>query len=298
MSQDSDSPVTVDAHTSASPSPGLQIPPDAKRPASFAAYMIRLWLSRMSTATTLEFVEGIRQLEGISPVPRWGLFGGCCISSVFFRHLSPILKELYSIDIDFTTELVAEIDTERQAFICAQTPPEWLVGDVKQLDSESGFNLMATSKRPTLYPSTHMMDAGVPCVSVTPLSSAKVKNKGCVQKETASTGQGFKNTFAIVRRHKPKIITFECVQMTTTQTESGVSDQAWITEEMKAGADGGWSHCESLDAHDFGSYASRVRPYWVTIPDIKSTDMYNEVTVYFRRLLNSFKIPEPLDWVS
>ena len=93
-----------------------------------------------------------------------------------------VLKDIYSIDLNFSTELYAEIKPAKQFHLRTQFEPGMLISDINHLLGDTASNVAKDGETETVVlPPVFELDVGVPCVSRTPLSKHAARNVGCVQ---------------------------------------------------------------------------------------------------------------------
>ena len=257
------------------------------------ARTIAIWHQQMTPEAELMYLEGIRQVEQLSPLPRWALFAGCGIASKFWSAYSVVLRGLYGIHIEFPIVLYSEKDTAKRRFLNAHLPASAFVStDVMHLPhADAAFN--ERIDRSELLPHGQILDAGVPCHSRTSLSCNSSKNKNCVQEGREATGEGFVATCQTSFRHGMNMVSCECVTLLGQKDpddKDAKSDKEFIVDEFRKQKF--WSHAEDLDAEEWGSYPARSRSYWAALRGLVGT--HAEITHFFKTVHNSFKVKMPM----
>ena len=72
-------------------------------------------MAQISPGLELQYVEGIRMLELISPISKWSLFGGSGVSLQLVDVISAVWQELYDVNVVFVCAVFAEHDNDKQA---------------------------------------------------------------------------------------------------------------------------------------------------------------------------------------
>ena len=86
----------------------------------------------------------------------------------------------------------AEHHKEKQQHLLHHCAPTVLCNKCEDLDYDSAYDIKSQQRR--LLPACFFMDAGVPCVSRTPLSCQAKENVNCVQQGRSATGEAFTAT--------------------------------------------------------------------------------------------------------
>ena len=80
--------------------------------------------------------------------------------------------------------------------------PQFLVGNVKDPGGDEAVIIKSsTPSHMETLPHAFMLDAGVPCISRTPLSSNISKNINCVQDSKEATGVAFSDFEGATKKH-------------------------------------------------------------------------------------------------
>ena len=126
----------------------------------------------MSGEMEMEFLHAIRDLESISPIPRWSLCAGSGVARLFFDVLSDVWASRYNVNVQFRAALYCEINPKKQSFINWQHEPTWLVSDMKELAADSALNInsMEEAQSREILPYVVSLDCGVIYISRTRLS--------------------------------------------------------------------------------------------------------------------------------
>lgn len=201
---------------------------------------------------------------------------------------------MYQIDIEFTTVVASEKDPDKVRFFQSQFGCDFMVSKVGDCQGEMARRVtsdgVTQSESDSLLPFCRMLDGGVPCTAVTPLSSSRKQNSGCVQRGVASTGVGFKETFGVIERQNPEVVLLECVKTLGETGDNDIPDSEYIVEQFAKHKY--WASCVLVDAVETGSYAPRKRFYWpgLSQPDAKPVT----VSHFFHKILNACKMEKPL----
>ena len=74
-------------------------PLDAIAPRSIAERYCLWWHEAMSPAVEVEYVQGIRNLQAISPIPRWSLYAGSGAAKIYLDALVWVWDKKYDIKV-------------------------------------------------------------------------------------------------------------------------------------------------------------------------------------------------------
>ena len=128
-----------------------------------------------------------------------------------------------------------------------------------------------------MIPVVAKMCSGIPCTSVTTISSRCSENVNCVQESRGATGIGFHELLAAIEAQWPLVSQMECVTK-LLRNVGGVSDADWMCAEMRRR--GYWSiHC-LLDDGDAAD-CSRARLWWVSALKLKGNRL--TIDAFFRK---------------
>ncbi len=253
------------------------------------------WHNQMSPEIEMEFLHAIRNLERLSPIPRWSLCAGCGVGRLFFDALSEVWLKRYEVRVEFRGALYCEINPKKQQFLCTHHPVSFLVSDMKELakDTAANLNSQQDGQDEEVLPYVLALDCGVTCVSRTPLSGSAQSNMNCVQNGTAATGESFAMCMAAVAKHSPDMICLECVKELAQKSGDG-DDQKSDAEFMvqKLTELGYWSQCVVTDAKDWGSFAARRRCYWVGLKGLQGD--HSDIAAHFNSILRGTKLHKEL----
>ncbi|MDA8583005.1 hypothetical protein N9L68_02205 [bacterium] len=194
------------------------------------------------------------------------------------------MKEIFNINIAVPTVLYCEKNVDKQAFLTTQLQPSVMVTELSELDSDTAANTV-NGNPAELLPPCWGADAGIPCVSRTPLSRAFSGNVNCVQQERETTGVAFKVLNAVISRHGPAVLSFECVKQLAQRVGEEPSDSDYILKELRDA--GYWAHADELDAREFLSPVPRHRLWWGALKPLKGS--HEEIRHFFHRILTAFK---------
>ena len=110
---------------------------------------------------------------------------------------------------------------------------------------------------------SNIMLAGFTCKARSPLNRNASKNRGCVQKESESTGESFKSVRSFLAQHLPDAVALENVTgLLADVPDSGKTDAEYICETLR-GIGYGTVVMAVLEASEFGSPAARKRVWWI-----------------------------------
>ena len=155
--------------------------------------MICHWLDNFGNDMEVQFVRAIRRYADVlhsKTCSRWSLFAGSGLATRFYTSVQNVWKGLYGIEVVFAGAFYAEKDPKKQTHLCQQFQPSFLVADAGGLSGHVAPNLQDDGVQ-KLLPVCFQLDAGFPCTSRTPQSSARSRNLNCVQQERSATGQGW-----------------------------------------------------------------------------------------------------------
>jgi len=252
--------------------------------------MVELVHEHMSPTVEVDYVSGMRNLESVSPIPRWCLFTGSGIGSRMLEALSTVLKSRYGIDVVFDDVLMAEKHEGKQIWIEDQFDPSFLCPDVKDLVQVSAKNITMEDAPQTLIPYGMVGDGGITCTSRSSCNRNRSLNKDCVQQGREATGEAWQAVESAVVKHDTEVLLTECTNDLDKHGElPGITDAEFICERLMAHSF--WVHKEEINPTDFGSRAPRPRLYWAAIRGLMAP--HPTVTLFYRKVLNALKVSVP-----
>ena len=144
------------------------------------------------------------RLQGLAPTVSVGTAcSGSDISILLLQWMSEHWAEHFGVKVRFQQRFACESNKEIQQFLERNFPEcETIITDTMHLV----FDWAPTSQGKTSplikVPSTDLFLAGFVCKARSKFNGQRQKNKGCVQKSEASTGQSFAQISAYVKKHR------------------------------------------------------------------------------------------------
>ena len=130
------------------------------------------------------------------------------------------------------------------------------------LESSTTSIMDPTQERVVRLSKLLLFTAGFICKARSRLNNSASANKGCVQRETESTGVSFRETWEYVKQHRPRVVLLEnVVALAEPVPDSAMTDAEYIVDRF---LELGYA-CTVLrcDAWSYGSLARRERLYWM-----------------------------------
>ena len=188
------------------------------------------------------------------------LFSGSDIALVVGHYVCALWKTIAGVDVEIQCVFQVEKDEEKRAHLLNHTCATHTFDDVSKVASQQRLHCFRTNQD-VLLPWAHTLFSGFPCTNRAKTSRTSHLSKGCVQKGTGVTGKGFGDTFAIVERHRPRLVILENVvgllEQPGEDDPEEVSDADWIVEQFVS--IGYWAAWFRFDAREYGSFVVRER---------------------------------------
>ena len=264
------------------------------------ADIITLMHLRQGYQVQHQYLDGVRNLQYLSPLHLWSGYGGTGVGGVTLRAITSVWKQSFGIDVTVEHDVIAERNGDKQRHLHHEIGPSVITSSVKELVEPRVINCVQADGSLKSTGSCHksflpsrcsVFDNGVPCTSRTSLNKNAADNINCVQKGTDATGEGFKDVFDVGDAHWPEVVMIECsdklAQVDPKAGPTSVSDAVWVTDQYKS--KGYWATHGLLQATDWGSYPSRYRYYAGAC--LRPNGSTAEMDAYFWKVLNSFRMP-------
>ena len=249
-------------------------------------------------AVEVEYAGALKRLEAhLGGVEHnvWKLFAGGAVTSKAAKEYYNLLRSRYSVDLKVETAVMAERDVWKMNTLKVQHPEvPVLVMECDALAARHGVvHNERTGKGGCILPECFGYDGGIPCTSVTPLSSQSKENADCIQRGTdAQTATGWRAFFGGVKIHQPEVGAAECVrQLLIPGVPGGKSDGVYMCEELRKL--GFWATVQELDTFDYAGWIGRTRAWWAFA---RLQAPASQVDAFFNKLLDHFKLTDMGDF--
>ena len=278
-------------------------------------------------AHSLKRLEVMRRQQ---PIEFCGLFGGTSVATHYRKIITTGIAELFDVHIAMPTVVVAEKNVAKQTFITDQFEVRTMAPSVESLEQSYTHNIRplhdeeqrqnpipvgpipvcsfdlprrasaanAPGRRAVRTESMHQImvpqmaaiDAGIPCISRTPLNKNSAKNLNCVREGREETGLGFASTRRVWGKHFPDIVSLECVGGLFQEDSQQRTDAAFMVECLES--DEFWAVARIREAQDCGSWMPRTRGYWGGLRNLRGES--EVITAWFDTVLKALKTEKTL----
>ena len=251
-----------------------------------------MWHDAMSSFTSdlhLEWIGAFRTFVsslGGRSLKIGSMFSGCDILDPVLGTLADVWARLYDVVFPYNIVFACERDEAKVQFLRHVFAPSRLFRDAQELGNLTAYCLTEEAMVPVPY--TDLLVAGFPCTSRSSLSVHAARNKGCVAAGTSATGEGFAAVLGYIDSCKPKFVLLENVPgLAQSSGGSGVggegSDADFVVAQLRSRSY--WATQVTLEARDYGSFATRSRIYFVA-----STCRRANSEEFFARALTAMEI--------
>ncbi len=222
--------------------------------------------------------QGAGEAEKACPPPSLGLRGfgakfapfqlgtacsGTDIIHRVFGQLQDHWKHTYDVDMSVSECFACESDAAKRSFLMSQHNTPFVFEKVEDLTKHKVLNLKDQAQ--VFVPFVDGFACGFSCTARSPANPNSKKNVNCIQRNMdTSTNLTFDGAMSYVEKAHPELVWLESIKELEHESEdcprSDAQEIIARLEAMDYTAD-----CVKFDAVDFGSWAKRLRLYFIAM---------------------------------